>query len=160
MHLTLREQALTRHKSMLATVTPAPFLFFGCPWGMLYGFRNFRSNGIQWCKFQNVELASPEEIRFLNSGKIRIFSGLDFSGLKPIQIDGKLNSEWKIGITPKNWSTGTGIITFQDFLILENFLNFSPGCQFLSSGHTFSDCPRSEDSKTVKHSPGTSNSKS
>ena len=141
-------------------MTPAPFLFFGCPWGMLYGFRNFRSNGIQWCKFQNVELASPEEIRFLNSGKIRIFPVLIFWVWNQFRSTGNWILSEKLVSHLKIDQLEMEIWPFKDFLILENFLNFSPGCQFLSSGHTFSDCPRSEDSKTVKHSPGTSNSKS
>ena len=67
--------------------------------GMLYGFRILRSCGVRVPKLQNRTLASRREIRILSSGKIRIFTGLDFSGLISIPIDGELNFEWKIGLT-------------------------------------------------------------
>ena len=95
MHVNSLNKLFQRLKIQIGTlsVTPEPFLFFGCYWGMLYGFRILRSYANRKYKSQNVELPSPGEIRFLNSGKIRIFAGLDFSGPKPIRIDGTLNSE-------------------------------------------------------------------
>ena len=75
---------------------------------MSYIFGIFRSlqiqNGVSWIR----TLPYPEEIRISNFGKIRIFAGFYFSGLKPIQIDEELNFEWKIGITLENWSSETG----------------------------------------------------
>ena len=77
-------------------------------WDMSYIFGILRSVWIQNSMSRIRTLPSPGEIRILNSGKIRIFAGFYFSGLKPIQIDGQLNFEWKIGITLDNWSSETG----------------------------------------------------
>ena len=84
------------------TLVPDRILAISGYWGMLYGFRIRRSCGVRVRKLQNRTFASPGEIRILSSGKIRIFTGSDFSGLKPILIDGELNSEWKIGLTLEN----------------------------------------------------------
>ena len=62
-------------------------------WDMSYIFGILRSVRIQNGIFRIPTLPSPGEIRVLNSGKIRIFAGFEFSGLKPIQIDGELNSK-------------------------------------------------------------------
>ena len=99
---------------------------------MLYGFRIRRSCGVRVRKLQNRTFASPGEIRILSSGKIRIFTGSDFSGLKPILIDGELNSEWKIGLTLENWSTETGVMVFWSFFDFHDF------CWFLARMQTYS----------------------
>ena len=88
-------------------------------WDMSYGFGIIRSCGIRTYKLQNLMFVSPWDIR--------IFSGFEFSGLIPIQIDGELNSERKIGLTLENWSTETGEFwSFEGF-----FFNFEEFRQFL-----------------------------
>ena len=57
--------------------------------------------------------------------KLRIFAGFGFSGLKPIPIDGQLNSEWKNGLTLENWSTETGVMVIWSIFQFSQFLSFS-----------------------------------
>ena len=127
---------------------------------MLYGFRILRSYGIRTYKLQSRKFASPEEIQFWSSGKIRIFAGFDFSGLIPIWIDGESNSEWKFGITLENWTTETGFMVFQSFLNSEDFPSFLSRTQTFSSLSYIFGCPMScswaEDSKNIKHASVTS----
>ena len=100
---------VTKEKDSIKS-TPVPDLILAISgyWDMSYIFGILRSVWIQNGMSRIPTLPSPGEIRILNSGKIRIFAGFYFSGLKPIQIDGQLNFEWKIGITLDNWSSETG----------------------------------------------------
>ena len=98
----------TKLEPIFDTMVPELILAISGYWDMSYIFGILRSVWIQNCMSRIPTLPSPGEIRILNSGKIRIFAGFYFSGLKPIQIDGQLNSEWKIGITLDNWSSETG----------------------------------------------------